>query len=132
MDSGDRRGGDDGGSGDRVRDVAPLRPLSVVQGVSRYCGDVLDGRNALPSPAFRLSLRSGEGLTPVRNVQGDGTAAVERDCQSRHGSQLGAWAVDSLRWRLDFGALAAFEVVAGCSLVGRPRPVGALDRRLCG
>src|SRR5262249_57221436 len=111
MDSGDRRGGHDGGRGDCARDVAPLRPLSVVQGVSRDCGDVLDGRNALPSPAFRLPLRSGERLAPVRNVQGDGTAAIERDYQSRHGDELGAWAVDSLRWRLDFGALAAWQAV---------------------
>src|SRR5258708_22611199 len=114
MDSRDRRGRDNGGFRDCADGLAPFRPLSVVQGVSCYCGAVVDGRHALPSTAIRLPLRSGERLTPVRNAHGDGTAPAARAYQSRHYGSLGAWAVDCLSWGLAFPALGAFATVACC------------------
>src|SRR5215471_13660866 len=127
MDSGDYRNRDSCDLVGGARGVASLQSLSMAQGLSRDGGDILDGRNVIPSSSLRLPLRSRDRLAPIRDVQSDGTAAAARDHQPRYGGQLDAWAVDGLRWCLDLGTLVAVQA-ASCRRTVRPsRHVSALD-----
>src|SRR6185437_14925266 len=65
------------------------RYVFVDQSAAYHCRHLLDGGNALSAAAVRLSLRSGEGLEAIRDVQGNGTALAEVDHQPGDDCDLG-------------------------------------------
>src|ERR1700686_1429596 len=91
------------------------------QSAARDRGDLLDGRHALFAEAVCLSLRSGNRIEAVRDVQGDGTAAAEGDYQSGHDRDVAGGALPRLGRALVLGWLVAGQVSAGAGIIGYPR-----------
>ena len=93
----------DGGRGSRPRDrrlsLAAVG-LYLAEGGARRRGHLVDGGDALPAAAVRLSRRRAAGLRQVRDVQGHGAAAAPRDHQPGDGGDLGARPVACLERRL--------------------------------
>src|SRR5205085_2410908 len=109
--------------------LEPGEVIAVAQGVSRHCGDRLDGRHALSAAAVRLSLRSRDWLEAVRNLQADGASAAARDHQSGDDRDLGAWCLAGVGPGILFGRLAARQTRAGARAVCRTWPVQPLGAR---
>src|SRR5665213_4091647 len=91
------------------------------QSAARNLRHCVDGGHALFAATVRLSLRSGDRIEAVRDVQGDGTAAAEGHHQSSDDRDLAGGALPRLVRALVFGWLAARQASAGGTSVRRPR-----------
>src|SRR6185437_7284443 len=102
------------------------------QGAACCRGDLLDGRHALSAEVVRLSLRIGNRIETVRDVQGDGTEVTEGDYQSGDDRDLAGGALPRLGRALVLCRLVARQTSAGAGIIGYPRffcPLGQGFRR---
>src|SRR5664279_1532283 len=65
--------------------------LSVGEGAPRHGGDRVDGGDILSAAVVRLSRRCGTGIGKVRDLQGDGAAALFRHHDSGDDRDLAGW-----------------------------------------
>ena len=95
--------------------------LSLVQGAARRHDHRLDGGDALPAAPDGLPRRRGPQHAAVRNLQGDGAAALPRHPHARHAGRLGHGPLDRLPGRVVPRALAARQDPARGADDGRAR-----------
>src|SRR5229473_3647783 len=81
----------------------------------------MDGGHALSAAAVRLSLRRGNRIEAVRDVQGDGTAVAERNHESGDDCHLARRTLPRLGRSLVFGGLVTRKASAGGVTVRCPR-----------
>src|ERR1700677_5284359 len=94
-----------------------IHDVRMGQGAACDRGDRLDGRHSLSAEAVRLSLRIGNRIEAVRDVQGDGTAVAEGDHEPGDDRDMAGRALPQIGWPLVLGGLVARKASADACLV---------------